>query len=169
MLFGCSPEKEILLTINEEPVNPVVGYYAFDLSVGYGTIQPDINAYLPPKKFETEILKSESPREVSFLNIHDTGMCIYAKVSGSSIDIPLQDLRLMPEVFGFSMAPDNTGASVHIVGSGRLTEINRTADEPTDWEMEIEYQLIYQEEIIWTTTGKAKRFSLSAPTNFTCD
>lgn len=168
LLFSCTPEKEILISGSEDTINPMIGNYTFDLTVNYGSIPPDNTSYLPPKKFTAEVLRSENYGEIKFLNIHDTDICIYAKANGNYIEIPFQNLRLMPEAFGFNMSPDAPDATVFIQGAGKLTEINRTTDATLVPELEIEYEFIYMEETLWKISGHAERKPLSGDIEFTC-
>ncbi len=168
LLSSCSQEKEILVFGTSDPLDHVIGLYTFNLTVNYGTIQPNISNYLPPKKFTTEILRSENNREISILNIHDTGTCVYATITGNTIDIPLQDLNLIEEVFGFSIIPDYPEKTVHIKGSGSLIEIPRTDSEAIQWKMEIEYQLTHDGVPLWNISGHSEREPISGDLEFTC-
>jgi hypothetical protein len=165
---SCSSEKEMLIA-GKAPANPMVGNYTFELTVEYGSITPDIDSYIPPKRFITDIMRSEKQKEISLLNIHDTGMCIYAKYNGSSIEIPMQDLELMPEAFGFKMSPDYPEATVFIQGTGSLTETTRSTDATIVGEMDIEYKIIYLGEIIWNISGNAVRELLPEDIETTCN
>lgn len=168
LLMSCSQEKEILVFGTSDPLDHVIGQYTFALTVNYGTIQPNISGYLPPKKFATEILRSENNKEISILNMHDVGTCVYATVNDNNIDIPLQNLNLMEEVFGFNIIPDEPEKTVFIKGSGSLIETPRSDSEPIQWKMVIEYQLTYDGIPIWNISGHSEREPISGDMEFTC-
>jgi hypothetical protein len=167
--FSCTVERENIASGNKDVVSPMIGTYTFDLTVKNGLLDPNIDSYVPPKEFTTEILKSEFEKEISIMNIHGLGQCVYALVSGTSFNIPLQDLGLQEEDFGFDIVPDFPDKMVSIKGNGLLVEIPRTATEPIDWEMIIEYQIIYDGVPLWEITGSAGREPVSGSTNYTCD
>lgn len=167
--FSCTPEQENSGRGSKDINGKWIGSYTFELQIKSGDSFHDISSYLPPKRFDCETFPHEKQDEIWFSNFHDLGVCVFAKVSDDQVTIPIQELNTDPESLGFGSFPYAPVRTVSVRGSGEIIEVPRTDTTPAGWAVTLNYQLLYDNQILWNVSGHAFQNPLPGSSSKACE